>query len=443
MDIIRKIFEPTIEVKNLEILNKASDKSRSDDIGERKIGSTSPYLIIRDMQFFDDSVISFELSTEKFLPRVIATISDVNSRLNTDALPLDDILSVYIKSDNKDFKGIRQDYRIINFHKRGNDYVVEAILEVKGLWVDRIKGFDGTSFEFLKIIAKELKLGFSSNLEATNDKMYHICPNINYHDFINNELMNVCYLDNKSFFICYIDQFYYLNVVEVNRLVKRDWDISESSSVYIGEEHSIDKTREVGNQYISNHPRMGGKPAFLIEYDINNRAGRSGIKNGYKTNLIYYDKNNEKYDEFFIETITTDGITDNDIVIKGEIDENHLENTRDISLGSYFQDNVHKNYYVAKVMNNYNSEELAKVNLPIEIAGIDFGLYNYQSIPLEIMVKDQSYVDLDQRNEEEGLNKALSGMYIITGLKYLYDKDDRRFFQKMVLKRREYKKINR
>ena len=443
MDIIRKIFEPTIEVKNLEILNKASDKSRSDDIGERKIGSTSPYLIIRDMQFFDDSVISFELSTEKFLPRVIATISDVNSRLNTDALPLDDILSVYIKSDNKDFKGIRQDYRIINFHKRGNDYVVEAILEVKGLWVDRIKGFEGTSFEFLKVIAKELKLGFSSNLEATNDKMYHICPNINYHDFINNELMNVCYLDNKSFFICYIDQFYYLNVVEVNRLVKRDWDISESSSVYIGEEHSIDKTREVGNQYISNHPRMGGKPAFLIEYDINNRAGRSGIKNGYKTNLIYYDKNNEKYDEFFIETITTDGITDNDIVIKGEIDENHLENTRDISLGSYFQDNVHKNYYVAKVMNNYNSEELAKVNLPIEIAGIDFGLYNYQSIPLEIMVKDQSYVDLDQRNEEEGLNKALSGMYIITGLKYLYDKDDRRFFQKMVLKRREYKKINR
>ena len=76
-----------------------------------------------------------------------------------------------------------------------------------------------------------------------------------------------------------------------------------------------------------------------------------------------------------------------------------------------------------------------------ELFGIDYGIYNYMSIPLEIMQQDQSYLDAESGEEDEGYNETLTGMYVTQGISYHYSREEgNRLHMKMKLIRREYYK---
>jgi len=441
MSIVRKISEPTIKIKEIAILNKEEESGMRYDSGQHKIGLDSPYIVINNMNFFGNTVVSMNLTTDKFIPKLTVTLVDVNQRLKTDFLPIDDILSLYMKSDNTDFSDLRQDYRIVDYNHHGEKFTISAVLNVPELWVDRFYGFNGSVFDCLKDLASIMGLGFASNIESTNDAMYHICPNISLKDFIMEELMSVCYMNEKTFFICYIDQHYYLNLIEFNSLIKKDIEPPKSSAVSVNTEEFVNKDKEEVSLFISNHQSESGKANYLQRYNIINNAGKIGLQLGHRVNLIFYDKNAHKYKTLFLETTTTDGISANDVVIKGEMEEDHTKDSREIRLGSIFEDNVHKNYYLAKVGNKYNLNEMKKLSVMAELFGIDYGIYNYMSIPLEIMQQDQSYLDAESGEEDEGYNETLTGMYVTQGISYHYSREEgNRLHMKMKLIRREYYK---
>lgn len=212
----------------------------------------------------------------------------------------------------------------------------------------------------------------------------------------------------------------------------------DGSQVSIGGEHGFDKERFASKIYISNSKTHGFLNTFLEKCEQRNSAGLVGIFDGHRTNIMSFDKNTNTFKETYVETTTTDGISDNDVVMKGDVDEDHTKNIRNIHVGGMFLDNVHENYYIAQIMNRTNNNEIIKSSLEISLKGVEFSITNYMKIPVEIISYDQSYNDFDTNVEEKGVNRALSGMYVISNLRYCYK--DKHNFMKATMIRREYSK---
>lgn len=418
-DII-KISKPTLKTKPIQFDPQYEDGKKIGIAGE-EFGASSPYITINTLAFWDDYIYEFEMDTSGFLPRVKFIINDINARLVNEFMPIDDIACVYIRSDNTDFESVRQDFKIISFQNLGtNLYAVDGVLNVPNLYNDEIFGHKGTSFSCLKKIASELGIGFASNISDTNDSMYHICSNTNYKEFIEKDIMEYIYKDDKSFFTCYIDQWYYLNLVEINSLISSTIDPEEMSFVSMGGELHEEKDKDIEGLFLSNLPESDGRANFISGYDIINYGGRKGIKNGYRQNIIYYDKDKKEHNQYFVESLTTEGIDTDSRVIKGERTEDHTKNIRNIHFESLFVDNAHDNYFFAKVFNKINIEELSKFNVRFYMNGVNYALSNYMSIPIHITNNNQNYED----SEGNDTNIPLSGSYIITGMQYKYSLTD-------------------
>lgn len=442
MSIIRKFFEPTIEVKKIEILNREESDGRATDVGEDKAGSSSPYIVINDLAFFDSNITDFTLSTEKLLPTIKVTLNDISDGMKNEFLPLDDILSLFLKSDNDDFKGVRQDYRITSLVSTGSKFFLEATLELPEFWVDRIEGFDGSIHSYLQQIAKNMNLGFASNVDNTNDAMYHICPNVSYKELIMNELMKSVYSDFDSFYHIYVDEHYYLNLVEINSLFQTEIEAELESTVDSNYEITFANEKYAEENYASNHQARAANANYIFDYKIINNAGKSRNRSGYRQVINRYNKSIQDYEEVFVESTITKNIGAEMKVLKGEELEDHTTNIRVNRVGTYFPDNVHDNYYEAKIGNSINKEEISKLNLAITYLGTDFSLTNFKKIPVEIMTQDQNYHDMDYDTNEKGVNQSLSGMYVVTGLKYRYGNRGLKIYQEFLAKKREFKKID-
>ena len=419
MNDIIKILEPTIKTKPIEFSPQYVDGQKIDSAGE-KLGMSSPYIAINTLAFWDTSILKFDLTTDNFLPKCSFIIHDINKGLSNEFMPIDDIACVFIRSDNTDFSSIRLDFKIISFQKISEDvYSIDSILYIPNLFNDEIFGHKGTSFSCLKKIAEVLGLGFASNIQDTNDSMYHICSNINYKDFICDEVMSYIYKDDKSFFICYIDQWYYLTLVEANSLFKKDIELNQSSFVNGGAELHKEKDKFIELLFLSNLPESDGRPNFINKYEIMNEGGTKAIMNGYRQNVIYYDKDNKNHEQYFVEALTTEGIDADDRVIKGERNEDYTKNIRNIHFESFFLENCHENYCFAKVFNKLNLQEIDKFKVRFYMSGVNFGLMNYMIIPIHISNNDRVYADINGDNNDVSI--PLSGNYIISGMNYSYD----------------------
>lgn len=437
MDVI-KIIEPTIRTKPIEFSPQYEDGHKLDIAGE-KLGASSPYITINHMAFWDNTILEFILDTSGFLPKVSMILVDTNQLLVNEFMPINDIACVYLRSDNVDFDSIRQDFRITSFYKVREDvYSVEGLLHIPLFFNTVIQSFKGTSLECIKEIAKEHGLGFATNVSDTNDSMYHLCTNQSHRDFIELEVMKYIYSNDESFFICYIDQFYYINLVEINSLLKVDAEVEMTSVVGAGGELHDEKDRMEDVLLLGNLPINDGKPNFINSYKPINVSGIRGIRDGYRQNILYYDKNDKSHVQFFIESLTTKGIDSDDRVIKGEVDEDYTKNIRNNVFDSLFKDNAHENYFYATVSNRLNVNEINKIMVEFNMNGVNFGLANYMTVPIAISNNSQMYKDLNENNDE--MNISLTGNYIITGMRYIYRIDNPFTRLSFVGKRREIRK---
>jgi hypothetical protein len=95
-------------------------------------------------------------------------------------------------------------------------------MKIPGLYAETNKSFPkDTSFNHLQDVAEFLKIGFASNETTTQDKMVRLCPYINLNEFLD-ETVNSSYKDEDSFFCWFIDPYYYLNYVNLNKQFSLD-----------------------------------------------------------------------------------------------------------------------------------------------------------------------------------------------------------------------------
>ena len=235
------LFQPSLEINTIVLpdfkgLNAQAGATDADVVASGQdvaniAGAFVPYAEIDNYRIMMRDFISMNIYQNGFLPELTITFIDKSGAFSGRYFPRrNPILKLYVKSNTPETKMIRGDYLIESIvglpsstiytsPAQENIYTITASLFIPGLYGDIIKALPKMkSVDALKKIAQDLKLGFASNEESTNDEMTWINPNTTYKNFIQS-ITDRAYKNENSFFTSYIDVNYILNFVNVEKVL--------------------------------------------------------------------------------------------------------------------------------------------------------------------------------------------------------------------------------
>lgn len=432
-------FKPTIE---LNPINIPYQKDISDDKAQifvDKIGQY-PFVffggLILEYQYF----IDFKLFNDDFLPRLEMKFKDLSYKMIDPLFPLDDsVISVFIKSSDENLRPIRMDFKIVEFNPIKNNinneditYSLVGYLNVNKLYFSNFCSYKGTSFDVLQTLAKEINIGFASNIESTNDNQAWINPAETKINFIKN-ITKGSYKSDEAFLLSYIDFYYNLNYVDIETQYSDSTDIAGiTNDSYI--------LKNPDNKLIplclTNHPDYRNTNMYISKYNILNESTNVNLDIGYFAQVTYYKKIEKEINIFNLDTISTVGDS-NTIILKSNSNTSseNLNNFggEHVYYGTVDTDNIHENFYYSLLQNERNIKYFQKIRIKLILKQPNFNLYRFQMIKVNIYKmqemdsKDRfisSKEDLKKDAYADKINKRLSGDWMIIGINYVFSPSD-------------------
>lgn len=487
---ILAITEPTIKLDPMkfEDMHEGDNKSTKQS---RENGSWAPYIKINNIPIEPGEITSFILNTSGFIPSISFVFDDLKKTFHLDSLPRDgDVINVRITSRQEDtFKDIRADFDITSFRgtsttntnpNEARTYIVNGVLKVPELNAEACFSYPtGTSVEHLKKIATELKLGFASNVDASDDKMTRLCPYISKNNFIR-DIISHSYVDDDSFQVGNIDPYYYLNFVNLNKVFNSHNELENTLVNMFGTDFNVtpkdgnDLNKIKAQMVLSNHLDWGGSSQYIASYQIINNSTAISLSNGYSRKLQYFENNSkENLVTFDVQALSSKKMKELEEPLKGRRDEDrYKKEVKQKYVGRIDADpqhgNINHNYFFASIHNKMNLGEVNKMKLEVHLETINPGLYRYMKIPVlifsqareentmnkhvtkfkedkgfasegkEFNAKNEDPDDLKNINQQS-INELLSGFYIIDEINYIYDPNHPSlFYQTLTLLRREW-----
>jgi len=475
------IIEPTIKVDKLFVQDSESKKavdeknegapSGDDKLKQsNRLGSTSPVIFINTTKYEEAEIETFELDLYGPIPRISFSIMDSTRKMNISG-PLDgDVISLYMKPpDEKNQRPFRMDFDITSMDPYGDmGFRFQGLMKIPGLYAEVNKSFPkDTSFNHLQDVAEFLKIGFASNETATDDKMVRLCPYVNLNEFVD-DTVNSSYKDEDSFFCWFVDPYYYLNYVNLNKQFSLDDKTDPinitNGNIGLGWDQGETEKSIKGSLVLTNKPDKTGTNVFIKTFSLENNAASVALSEGYKRYVQYYNVGDGKakgeYVSNFVDPLTTKGAEDKLILAKGRRDEDRYKTQVKYKwLGKISGDvdggNMHDNFMFSEVLNHQNKKEITKQSLKIEMEQVNFYIYKYMRIPVLIyqgsennaafnkanqrdkdLGEDKPDVPPEGRNSDQGntqtapggkvgddqrdaiKNEFLSGYYVVSGMKY-------------------------
>jgi hypothetical protein len=242
--IIRSLLDPSIQIDRLEVedvFTGTSDKldsNKKDTLKgqqvQNQLGVDYPFVTVNNYVFDTNEIELFKLDATGFVPRVMFVFRLRKSdAFKSQAYPKDgDILSIFIRAKNNAFKPIRNDYLITDVssgeggvENMGGITTISGELFIPHIKDEIIKSYKGNSFDVLKQIAAELKLGFATNETSTVDSQSWLCAGSTWEEYIQN-VVKASWKDDNSFYKCFIDVYYHLNFINVNNQLEGDGQLA-------------------------------------------------------------------------------------------------------------------------------------------------------------------------------------------------------------------------
>ena len=436
-----------------------------------KAGAWVPIVAVRTILFGADEIRSMNLSFSARIPRLSLTVKDRLQKFTVN-FPLDgDVVSVYLRPPDKDNqRPIRMDFDIMTVSSSPvqQTYTFSCILKVPGMFGEVCRSFgNGTTFDHLSSVAADLGLGFASNESGTSDSMRRLCAYESYETFIQNTVRSA-YKDDDSFFTWYVDPFYYLCLVNVNKQFSEEdatEDVNVSYAIPFAGVQAQDEAADTirGSLVLTNKPEMEGMNTYIESYSLENSSADVWIRNGYKRAAQYYETGTSpEYVQAFVDPLTTPGAERDKILLKGRPDESIYKSVvKHKWMGKQHpvtdSGNVHDNYLFASLLNHQNMEEISKVTLKVHLAGMNFYISKWGRVPVLIYSPGQNFKNsalLQKRDADLGedgepdpnsqqpmnamspgspssqgdgrspgdwvKNEFVSGYYVVSGIDYRY-----------------------
>ena len=477
---ILTITEPTIKLDEVVFESFGEGEPEA-----TKANTSKGYLImisINGYVFSDKDVLNMTLDCNGSLPTIELTLSDSLGLFTVDTFPRDgDVINFRMGTLEKtSYKDIRIDFDITsadqpkqNSNVKGGKYSFSGRIKVPGLYADECKSYGtGTSLDHIESIANDLKLGVATNIDSADDKMNLILPYNSRFDTLE-DLVKHSYIDEDSFQAYCIDQFYYINYVNLNTLLESEETIEEIVAAYDREMNDVpgNGSEDAANQtkkplILTNHGRDKGTNLFIESQSLANSTGEKAKKNGYKRTLQFFENDSDEgLVSHEIEPLASKKMSDIEEPMKGRRDEDRYKGeTKTKYTGRKNADpetsHTHLNYEYSAISNAQNLDEVKKMSLEVSLRSFNPAIHLYQKIPVAIYTGSQDKLGADKvikdAKKEKGfdttvkedpsdvgtgqfvLDEFLSAYYVVGGIEYTFKAGDASIKQKLKLLRREW-----
>lgn len=466
---ILQITKPDIvldQIKHDDLENSTNNKYNL----SKMWGFAFPLIKINGKLYTSSDIDFFQLNSSAFLPTLTLTVVDIHDQFKNRNFPMAGaVISVFIRGagDDKIFKPIRIDFDTISIIPfggvvgRGGMFKMTGKMRIPNLFKDTCDFYSGTSFNALLEISQKMKLGYASNVTDTSDSMTWINPTDTTARFVQ-DITASAYLDEESFFGSYVDPYYLLNFVELNRLYQDTSDIEQSFNFSASDVSSYVKTLEDSQSeanMLTNHPEMRGTTRYLDTFNSYNNTSKITTDHGYFRFEQHYDVESKEYINEFVDPFATDD--PDKVTLKGRgvgfydkgseaVSEFSFEN-RDYKtkyLGKQ-SSNMHSQFNYSMILNFQNQLEIQKYGLVVYLNAVNPALHRFQRI--FVLIFDFGRSKTSATNEElnkaqnrepsegaqsteyktknsgefgeqtQSVNQALSGFYVISEISYTYD----------------------
>ena len=473
-----KITPPSIDVLDLETSGSDSKIRDPETTGfASQLGKKSPLIKIGSARIQPTNVIGMSVYLDSFLPKIHVSVIDTNGTLTSVGYPRTNLLlTAYVASPSKKLKSFSQTFLItsVNSIPLPNDsvrYDFHGELYVPKLNGNFIKSYAKlSSAQALKKIAEELGLGFATNEDSTNDQMTWINPNLNYKSFIKH-VTDHSYKNETSFFECFIDRYYVLNFINVEKQYKPFKDNSEIPEVYPA--YASDYLDSSRSELNPNAPGSEGTVPLILtnadvrttssdlkilEYSMISENGSILNKDGFiKRVMMYTHGDQEAVKDWFAEPLSTVYENDQFVYQRPDLDD-YLEAPVVKWMGTDYK-NAHPNYKFAKIINTHNRFEAEKNSLKVKLPGFNMNILRGGRVKVEIYSSrlkrgvDQSMADDKNLTKSQGVadpansnpsdllyDPNLSGSYYVKEIMYRYNPTlkDSAFETELILSKREW-----
>jgi hypothetical protein len=425
------------------------------------LGQAYPYVVINGKEVPPTLLGRLEIDCMGFMPKLFMTMSLMGGK--TDFFKrifprAGDIVSIFIRSPNDNIKPIRNDYQIVTVDYIGSDYPgdvgesfirITARLYVPNFYAHKTFSMEGTSYEVLKKIADELEIGFASNIDGTDDAMRWMSVG-NYEGFINNVTKHM-WQDENSFFTSFIDFYYNLNVVNVNRQFTYAPDgqpgvISDINIRVPSANTTFEKELDVFA--LTNDMRTMSFNNYITRFNLINNSSLITYKEGVSKDYSMYDFSSKTVVFDTITPLSTSDAPQNVTPLYLNVFTG-LQPSR-TWLGMQYSSpigNVHKNYKFSEMLNTFNLMEIEKMMLEANLSSPNMFIHRGQRVPVLIFnygdninsltTTDPKY-NMTERTHSV-LNSFLSDFYYVKGHKIVYEPTQQIGFSQVVyLSKREW-----
>lgn len=487
---IYNVFKPTIVLDELS-LRSYNPNGKTQKI-EDKTSLEFPFIKINDYIVSRNEIDYFSIDSTKRLPSIILTLSFINDKFLTKELPKDgDIISVAITTKTDLLVPIRNDYIITGLSPMKKSTTVDEGITMTffgELFVPGLSGFRGasafkmTSMDALKAIARELKLGFNTNEENTDDKqLWFVSTSF---DLTIEEIASRSWKDENSFFDWWIDIYYNFNFINVQKqLLSSEDDIDIAASLgnipkefYWGKnENTTIETPKVFSNflgyrttsfYITDWKPINKSSAITYDY------GASVQATFFEHNkIVYTDTEKTKYWSFKIEPAYDPQKIDSHILLRGRPKYDPSINTGESARANYnfvelysvspwlgiqytisnpeednskWTGNHHKNYCRSLIQNILNRVELEKLNVEVSVQGVNLNVIKGDKLPVVLIQKNRFENLLVDKNfnAADAVEFFYSGWYYVKGFTLSWIRSEPQVFsqfsQTFILTRREW-----
>ena len=486
------VFDKNIELDELSLpASDANTKQKPEDV----ISIEYPLIKINEYIFSRDEILSFNIDCTEFLPKIAINVALINQLFLAKEMPRDgDIISIAIRS-NQLLKMIRNDYVITGVHVMPNMTEVKSpvLITFYGeLFIPGLKSqvgdlsFEGTSFMALQDYARSVGLGFASNEQDTDDKQIWLKANM-AGDLYANDVCHKAWKDQDSFFDCWIDVYYCLNFVNINKqLISGESEVDMAALVsnvdknYIYGANTSEEDIVPTVKVFSNFPNFRTSPFFIKTWHPMNRSTHITFEIGTKMTCemfehnhnLYNNPDSQKYWMVGVEPTYDKNKTSKYQLLRGRAayvkdDKNpELKRANHSFIGLYekmpwlgvqytisnpndsnmqWDGNHHRNYHVARVKNLINNKELNKLNVHIEVDGNNLNIIRGDKVPI-VLVKTDRLENL-MVNQNSNFNDVMdlfySGWYLVKGFIITWDSKNEgsiisNFKEEFILTRREW-----
>ena len=496
-NLVRLIEDPKIKKDiRFDELSLSENGGTSTNGGSQlnTVGNDYPIIRINDMVLGKDDIQSMLISSKGFLPTIELSLKFANTALISKNMPKDgDMISVFVRTNTSAINYLRNDFIInhvdsnVSSKSANNTVFLRGELFIEGFTSNNNTfGIIGTSKDVMKEIAKKFKMGFAYNdADDMDDLQNWLCCFSSPQVFIE-DVTRHSWKNNMSFFKSWVDLYYNLCFVNVNKFLSSDENPEDeidltffSSTVALNSLTSSNDKPDDAKPFLkvfSNFDSFKGSSFYISKWHPVNRSnslssGYSNIIHSFTHNQNVYIENKDNCeDTLIVNPVYDTSKLDSYIILRGraKYDENanpdneqarvnySMQNTyinhiwsgveykmdkdENSSSNNTWSGNVHHNYHNAAYQNEINDIELNKLYIEVVCDGLCLQVMRGERVP--VFLKYNTPLDKNISPDDPGFNRFYSGYYIVDSIEYKYNGKVKTGYSSfstiMSLKRREW-----